>query len=153
MLCRGRRFRHKISRRLLRMEWNHLLLMATPTKTLELTWEQGVRYGNISEYEGRQIVVLRPVQLDLLTYTALDSALKNYESVNFDWMKFLFQCLRIIPVNRKGFALCDEFAGMVYKKAFLDVNFRSIMENDLGSQSYRNGNCLFEKIVDYRYAP
>ena len=125
VLARGRRFQHWLSRKLLNIEWNHILLMVDNSMVLELTWENGVVVNSINAYNGKQIVILRRKSEHEVDNDLLISAVVGYEdNLNFDWVGFFLQCLQLPSGNRNKKVMCDDFVKGVYAKAGVNVNFR-----------------------------
>jgi len=154
VFARGHKWRHWLSRALLRIRWNHVLLYRGGNKILELTWNQGIREGYISEYSCKQIVVLRcppiPSENAYLRMSWMKAALENYPNVCFDWIGFTLDCLCIPKPIRKGYTLCDEFAQQIYAAARINLDFRKLMRSDLRGYPIVNNGRELEKLYDYR---
>lgn len=157
VLAKGRRLRHRLSRKLLGINWNHVLLIAGGTMTLELTWERGIVVGDMERYWGKQIVILRRRQNSYIDSSWMNSALASYdETINFDWLGFLLDCCGLPLGHRRGKILCDVFAQEIYAKAGVHINFRNIMADALrGSELHCYDKNLktvhtLTKIFDYR---
>ena len=163
VLVRGRSWRYRLTRFLLRCEWNHAVVYYRGGEVQELNWHGTERKSFEKVYSNKQIVVLRLQSTDSLSGLARDAAfinaLGNLWGVNFDWVEYVRRCLRLKPRDLPNKSVCDAYINRIYHEAQFefdraDFTTRMIDCIDLMRKEYGSRDLLRKynliKVYDYR---
>jgi len=152
ILVRGRSLRYKLTRFVLRCEWNHAVVYYKDNQVQELNWH-GTQRKSFDVYRNKHIVVLRLQPLDPLVSRERDAALLNaldkLQEMNFDWVEYVRRCLHLKPKNRLDKSVCDAYINSVYREAGFKVDCTDLMRKEYGSRKLLLKHNLI-KVYDYR---
>jgi len=152
VLVRGRSWRYRLTRFLLRCEWNHAVVYYKDDAVQELNW-RGTQRTSFDFYRNKQIVVLRLQPLDSLSdrrrEVAFINALDKMQSLKFDWVEYVRRCLRLKPINRLNRSVCDAYINGVYHEAGFAIDCIDLMRKEYGSRKLLLKHKLV-KVYDYR---
>lgn len=163
VLVRGRSWRYRLTRFLLRCAWNHAVVYYKDDTVQELNWHGTQRKSFDDVYRNKQIVVLRLRPMDSLSElrreVAFINALDKLQNINFDWVEYVRRCLRLKPRNSPNKSVCDAYISRVYHEARFefdrsDFSTRVIDCIDLMRKEYGGRTLLRKynlvKVYDYR---
>lgn len=163
VLIRGRSWRHRLTRFLLRCEWNHVVVYYKDDTVQELNW-RGTQRTSFDFYCNKQIVVLRLQPTDSYTdrrrQAAFMYALDESQDQSFDWVEYVRRCLRLKPINSTGKSVCDAYINKVYREAeymfkrpglstTTTIDCIDLMRKDYGARELLQKHNLV-KVYDYR---